>query len=443
MLHMKKVLFIAYLYPPIANSGTRRSLEFANHLPDFDWEPIVLTVANPPIKSCDLSLLDEVSSTTRIERISLGSDLISEYIADLCSPFVDRSWVAEGLKYRIQGLWQIPDECVSWWPAAIRRGEDIYKNESFDLIYATGWPWTSFLIAKEISRKTGVPYVVDYRDLWKQSDAEWDTRPILDRWFSPSFERSILHKAAAVVSTTPSFVQELESAGGKGKSFCITNGFNPNDYVNALIFDPENGDNIVSISYTGVWRSGYNPEDLYLAVRYLKDINSKCLLKFRVVMAGFKPGKAQEHDIADIVSELGFVPHDHAISIMMSSNALYLPVSSGQYEMSSIPGKLFEYIGSGRPILASVLPGSEVASVLDSVGGAHSITPGNVLAIAEFIERMCDEGREIFSIRDSSAIAQYTRNGLTKKLAKLFDSVIEDRSQAPQVTSDKTVILKA
>jgi glycosyltransferase involved in cell wall biosynthesis len=146
-------------------------------------------------------------------------------------------------------------------------------------------------------------------------------------------------------------------------------------------------------------------------------------------MAGFTPGRAQEYGIGDFVEELGPVPHGQAIELMMRSNALYLPVSTGFYENASIPGKLFEYLGSGRPILASATPDSEVATVLASVGGALCVLPGDIQNLAHSLERICNRDRLdlFFSPRLPNAVAQYTRSSLSKKLAGLLDSLAKSQ----------------
>ncbi|MFO1431117.1 MAG: glycosyltransferase [Candidatus Competibacteraceae bacterium] len=425
---MKKVLFIAYLYPPIANSGTRRSLEFANYLPDYGWEPIVLTVAAPSAKDCEPSLLEEVRPGTRVERAPLWSVVAAQKMANVFSRLVEHNRVAVGLEWRFRRLWQIPDECASWQPTAIRRAEEIYRQDGFDAIYASGWPWTSFLVATEVSRRTGRPSILDYRDLWKPSDVEWDRHSLLQKCLNPRLERKALHTAAAVVSTTPSFVQALEKSAGKGKVICITNGFDPDDFIRTSAPGPMAHDPVVRIVYTGVWRPGYGPEDLYRAVGHLKAAGSACLPSLKVITAGFPPGRAREYGIEDIVEEWGRVPHGQAIDLMLRSSALYLPVSKGFYEKASMPGKLFEYIGSGRPILASATPDSEVAAVLAAVGGALRILPGDVQKLADSLEKICNrDGLGLFPARLPNAVAQYTRSSLSKKLATLLDSVTQNR----------------
>ena len=421
---MKKVLFIAYLYPPIANSGTRRSLEFVNYLPDNGWVPIVLTVANPSPKSCEPSLLNEVRPGTRVERVPLWSDIAAEKIAGIFGVFGDRNRLIDGLKWRIERFFQIPDDCAAWRSTAVHRAVALYEEEGFDAIYATGWPWTSFLIAAEVSRRTGCPFVVDYRDLWKPSDAEWDKHTKLQKWLQPHLEKKVLRNASAVITTTPSFARMLEEDGAKDKALCITNGFDPDDFLGATVPGGCNEDGRVVISYTGVWRPGYGPDNLYGAIRHLKNINSSCLASLKVTVAGFPPGRAREYGIEDIVEELGQVPHTQAVELMTNANALYLPVSKGIYEKASLPGKLFEYLGSGRPIIASSLPDSEVTTVLSSVGGNCVVNPGDVKELAEAIEKLCAaDGSTPFSERIPGAVARYERSSLTKDLAILLDRI--------------------
>ena len=428
---MKRVLFIAYLYPPIANSGTRRSLEFANHLPDSGWEPIILTVANPPARDCDLGLLDEVRRGTRIERVPLYSDVLAHTVAGAFKHLVEPSRLAPGIEWRVRGLWQVPDEVATWRRSAIHHADRIFRETGFDAIYASGWPWTSFLVAAEVARRTGRPYVLDYRDLWKPSDAAWERPKLLQRWLNPRLERKVTRDAAAIVCTTEGSARVLTSSLRGHNVIPITNGFEPDDFLTTPGDDQSLRCGSVRIAYTGVWRPGYGPDDLYAAIRRLKQRRPECLNSLRVTTAGFAPGRAKEYGIADTVEELGQVSHASAIDIMLRSQALYLPVSKGLHEKVSIPGKLFDYIGSGKPILASVPPDSEAARVLTSVGSAAVLPPGDVESLASALERLSSGDATLFSARVPDAATRYERRNLTKKLAAVFDSVCADRQRPP------------
>jgi hypothetical protein len=434
---MKKVLVLAYLYPPIFNSGTRRSLEFVNHLPDNNWTPTVLTVADPEPHDCDPALLAEVRPGTRIERVPLWSSHIARKAGALFGRLADSERIAAGLEWRIRRCLNVPDACASWVPMAVRRAVELHRAAPFDAIYATGWPWSSFLIAEKVSRLTGVPFVIDYRDLWKPSDAEWDQSTPLQRWLQPHLERKVLRRAAAVITTTKSFLGLLPQQVLPTHQFDITNGYDPRDFPAATDAACAPGAPL-RIVYTGVWRPGYGPDDLYAAVQLLQARGITTPSQLKLVTAGFAPGRAAEYGIADWVEERGRISHAEALELMCSASAVYLPVSGGLYEHASIPGKLFDYLGCGRPILASAQPVSEVARTLQQVGGARRINPGDTEALAALLAQLCRGESGIFSARNAGELAMYTRATLTNKLAMVLNAVSEQAHGAAEPSIHST-----
>lgn len=420
---MKKVLVIAYLYPPIFNSGTRRSLEFVNHLPSHGWSPTVLTIADPEPRYCDDSLMAEVRPGTRIATAPLASEVIARLLAAPFARLADRRKLADAINWRLLRHWNVPDTCAAWGPTALAEGKRLLRAEHYDAIYATGWPWTSFLVAEKLSRISGVPFIIDYRDLWQSANVEWDKRTWLQRRLNPLLERKVLRRAAGVIATTKTFLTLLPQDVVPDKQFAITNGFDEKN------FPPASGHNAaasgtVTIVYTGVWRPGYGPDDLYQAVRQLKQQGLKSLARLKIVVAGFPPGPAAGYGIAEYVEERGRVNHAEAIALMSGACAVYLPVSQGLYEFASMPGKLFDYLGCGRPVLASAQANSEVASALTQVGGAHRVDPGDIDALADVLARLCaGTGAELFSPRRAHELAGYTRSKLTGKLALALDAI--------------------
>jgi hypothetical protein len=134
--------------------------------------------------------------------------------------------------------------------------------------------------------------------------------------------------------------------------------------------------------------------------------------------------------VEDVVEELGTVPHERALSLMHEADALYLPVPLGYYATASLPGKLFEYLGSGRPIMAMVPSDSEVARVTQEVGGSLRIDPGDVAALVQVLTLLC-EGRaqEAFSPRRPECLARYTRAATTRALAAVFDQALHGQAR--------------
>src|SRR5438128_8228914 len=163
----KRVLMVAYLFPPIANSGTQRPLKFAKYLTSCGWEPIVLTADRPPNEQIDPRLLHEVPADIRVLRVPM----LNERVGDLLGRSLPvgasaRSRFATGISWRLRERWQRPDLYALWRPTARRAAVRAFREIGFDVVYATGFPWTSLLIGRDVSHATGCPLVADFRDPW-------------------------------------------------------------------------------------------------------------------------------------------------------------------------------------------------------------------------------------------------------------------------------------
>lgn len=420
---MKRVLFIAYLYPPIANSGTRRSIEFVNHLPDHGWQPTVLTLAHPDRAPdrYDEALLDEIRPGTEVLRAPLASRVWAERVAR----WVPGAWsdrLRDGLEWRLRARWTVPDEMAAWVGPAVRRAVQAHRQQRFDLVHATGSPWTSFLVAQAVARATGLPYVIDYRDPWTPSGgAAWERESEAQAGARDRLQRGVAQEAAAVVTVTRAWCTLIGGHTGRGDLHCITNGFEPRDMA-GLPSPPDDGR--LRIAYTGVWRPGYGPDQLYAALRQARSIGLPGLERLQVDTAGYAPGPAREHGVEDLVTEHGWVGHSEALGLMGRADVLFLPVSGGPYAHSALPGKLFEYIGTGRPILAAVPPESETARVLEEVGGACRVDPGDVPATVQALADLLARPQgALLPARRGDRLAAYTRASTARQLAALFDRV--------------------
>jgi glycosyltransferase involved in cell wall biosynthesis len=420
---MRRVLFIAYLYPPIANSGTRRSLCFSNHLADSGWEPVVLTLDAIQERAVDKDSLHEIRAGMRVERVALGSRILAQRL----SCWLPRPWrgrLEDALSWRLSARNQVPDEVACWLKPAVARGIALHREKPFDAIYASGWPWTSFLIAQNISEATGLPYVLDYRDNWNPLGAQganaWDSQNSAQAAHSPGLERAAAASAAAVVTVTETLAHAMAETAGRSDFHIITNGFEPADFASPT---PAPEDGLLRVTYTGVWRPGYGLHELYQAIALLKQANAPVLKRLRVEVAGFPPGPALEHGVADVVLERGPVGHDEALRLMQQADVQFLPVPTGFYAEACLPGKVFEYMGSGRPILALAPPNSEVAKVLAEVGGAICLAPGDVAGIAAVLERL-SAGESVFDEVRPERLQRYTRAATTAQLVEVLQAAV-------------------
>lgn len=422
---MRRVLFLAYLFPPIANSGTRRSLSFANNLPDCGWEPLVVALEPDAASTVEPEMLAELRPGTRVERVPLRSRVLARRWAGWL-PGGLRERVIEGLAWRMRARETLPDKAAGWLKPAVERAMQLHESEGFDAIYASGWPWTAFLVAREVSRRTGKPYVLDYRDQWTPSgDMAWEEATPEQLRENPALERLAAQDAAAVITVTRALVQSVGRDCGRDDLHLITNGFEPADFA-VDVEAPADG--LLRIAYTGVWRPGYGLHDLYAAIALLKAQGAPELARLRVQAAGFKPGPALEAGVVEWVSELGPVAHGHAVTLMKQADLLYLPVPSGYYATASLPGKLFEYLACGRTILAVVPEASEVAQVLAETGGGVRVEPGDVAGLAQTLLAWL---RDAARVAPARGIDRYSRAATTRRLGQVLDAAAEGRRLEP------------
>jgi glycosyltransferase involved in cell wall biosynthesis len=411
---MKKVLVIAYHYPPLGGGGVFRTLKFTKYLPRFGFKPYVLTVKNSMYPTRDPTLLSEIPQEVRIiETFSLEHKLFQmPFYALRATP----KWVF------------IPDINVGWLPFAVRRGEKIIKKEVIDVIYATAPIYTSLLIACLLKRRTGKPLVIDFRDPWTQNVfTKYPTK--LHRKIEEKLEKYILMTADHIITATePMRLKLIEKYPFlKGKCTTITNGFDLEDFKGLTRSTQREK---FTITFTGYIYGLRTSKHFLIALKELiseeKDIESK----IQVVFAG-PPNKqttnlVKKLELQDIVKFLGYVSHQESLKLMVNSDCLLLIIAPE--EPYSYTGKLFEYLGAKRPILALIPPQGVAADLIRSTKTGVIVPPGNINPIKQTISQLFQKWKKRDLIIKSD-VSEYDRKTLTEKLAKVFEQVISKPKQ--------------
>lgn len=416
---MKRVLVLAYLYPPIANSGTQRPLKFTKYLADHGWEPIVVTADRANGLNVDPALLQEIPAGVRVVRVPM----LNEWIGDVVTAMLGRSALAarigDGVRWRLQNRRRSPDFYAWWQPTAERAALQIFREIGFDAIYATGYPWTSLMIGEAVARATGRPFVADFRDLWSGENLFREERPPLED--ERRFERTVVMAADAVVSASDAMTRHAINAypsEDEAKFVTIHNGFDPADFDAPA---PPRAHGKFRIVYTGVWKDAYNPGDLYKSIDWIRRSKPQLLDNVEVVAAGFRPGEARRWGLSKYITELGVVPHQEAITLMRSADLLYLSHSDPERQWC-VPGKLYEYLASGTPLLALTDPGSETAKIIRAVGGGVVASPDDPGNLYHRVMDACGGNLKV-PPRDPRALEAFERRHLTGKLAHVLNAV--------------------
>jgi glycosyltransferase involved in cell wall biosynthesis len=416
----RRVLVIAYLFPPIANSGTQRPLKFVKYLPAFGWEPIVLTAANPPDACVDARLMHEIPPGIRVVRVPMLNERVGELLGDLPIAAAWRSRLAEGVSWRLRARWQRPDLFALWRPTARHAALRIFKHSGFDAVFATGFPWTSLLIGRDVSRATGRAFVADFRDPWASEDVFSSG----DRHHADNItlERSVIRHASAVISVSDTMTGTMSAAHPdqeRSKFVTIPNGFDSQD----LAGDPPPAHDRFRIVYTGVWKAGYTLDALYDVIARLAHSAPHLLERAEVVAAGFAPGHAERRGLSRFVTELGMLSHEAAVSLMQSADLLYMTNPSGSRQQLGLPGKMFEYLATGRPVLAVTDPDGEAGQLIHRIGGGMAISPNDPARLEQVITDALVQRAFRVPAQNRAALQGFERRSLAARLATVLDSV--------------------
>jgi glycosyltransferase involved in cell wall biosynthesis len=429
---MKKVLIITYYWPPAGGPGVQRALKFVKYLPQFGWEPIVLTVENPDSPVDDKSLLDNIPKETKIYKTKAlepfelykkftgkksDSKIPNDVLLSKESSLKDEiaKWVRLNLF--------IPDAKIGWKHYAIKKGLEIIKNENIDLIFTTSPPQTVALIGKALAKQTNIKWVADFRDPWLEI-VYYQTikRNSISVKIDSSLERKVLTKADGIVTISNDMIRLFESKVDAQNYHLIPNGFDEADFENI----EENKNEKFTIAYTGTISKDRVPYMLFAALKKL--IEKDGIKNIRLNFAGrYCPeftSAIETNNLSSIAEISGFVSHNESTKILQNADALLLVVDDVPNNKGFLTGKLFEYMGTKRPIFAiGPVNGDANKLIVDSNSGVM-VDYNDEEGAYKLLQQIYNEWKENNS-KYTYNVEQFSRKNLTKKLAEVFEEVIK------------------
>lgn len=424
----RRVLFVAYTFPPIGGSGVQRTTKFSKYLPQFGWDVSVLTVSGGSVPVWDRTLEKDVPPDTVVRR---APTLEPHYRMKRAaanrggkSTIPQRAAAVAGKMLRT--LLQ-PDAQVLWLPGAIRDGLRLLSEQPHDAIVATAPPFSCLLVGSLLSQRAKLPLLLDYRDEWSLSNLHYENRrpgPIQSA-VQRCMERWAARHAAALVATTMSSAAALKASHvppNTGRTaLCIYNGYDPDDFVNVVPIRPA-GNRRFRLVYTGTLWSLMSLEPVVEAVRRLAERNRTILESLELVIAGRRTPE-EDHMVAQLrrlscpVVEHAYVDHPTATGLMLGADALLLVLAERTGADRWVPAKTFEYLAAGRPILACI-PDGELKTILAEHSGAFVVTPSHVDEICRWIETAVSDFRDGRWNRHATMdSAKFSRVGQAAELA--------------------------
>jgi len=448
----RKILMIAYAFPPTGGSGVQRSAKFAKYLPQFGWLPTVWTADAADGLPRDPTLCDELPPEVVVCPRNAGSGIIA--MRRSLRGFVNArggegltaaaSRFAKAIDWRLEALQSatsLPDDCIPWARRSVGPLTKQVRSQGYDVIYSTYSPASNHWLALELKRRANLPWVADFRDLWTD-DCRYREPSPQRRAAHRQLQQEILEAADVVIAVSEPQRKILADhlPTKRNKFITITNGFDPADFP-ATVDVGSGSDSRFVLAFVGRFQLAQTSEGFFNGLRrfaeHLGDRRNRFLLRF----VGYANKAAQariratgvECEFAD------YVPHSEAVRAMRSADALLLKVPSGPNGDSVIVAKIFEYLASGRPILAIGPQAGECARIIRSCS-AGLTADFDESAIADALVRLFDAwgaGRPIKGC-GSQGLAAYSRIELTRQLALIFDR-LAGRNPKSLLTVDESL----
>lgn len=436
---MKKVLIISYYFPPAGGPGSQRVVKFVKYLSQFGWQPFVLTVENGEFPFLDTSLETDIPPgikiyrTTSWEPFQLYKKLTGRkqneilpvgLITDSKKGFRERlfSWIRANLF--------VPDARIGWIKSATNKALEIIEQNSIDIIFSSSPPHSLQLIAKKLKGGTGIPWVADFRDPWSEIryyQFIHRTKYAADK--DRRLEAEVLGNADAIISVSHSLTENFKTLSGNHNNTrfdVIPNGYDPTDFLGLKY----KADLKFKIVHAGNLLSHQNPKVLWVALQNLfrdyPELKSKIKVQFVGRVHEAIVTSSKKFGLEQLIETLNFMPHTEALSVMKSAEILLVVIPDVINNQGIVTGKIFEYIGNGRPILLIGPENCDAAKIIHHIPNGTQCNYDDSEKCTKLLIHSIEKWKQKrLSESPLDVRAPFSRLNLTRKLVDIFNSLSE------------------
>jgi len=420
---MNRVLIITYYWPPGAGAGVQRWLKFSKYLPQYGWEPVILTVdpSFAQYPAADKSLLDDIPADLKIFRTPArdyfrlaGKDKSKIPSAGFANE--EKKGFLQWLMRFARGNFFIPDPRRGWNGYAFREACRLIETEKIERVITSSPPHSTQLIGLRLKKKyPHIRWIADLRDPW--TDIYYykeflHTMPA--RLLDSHYERTVLRESDRIITVGDRLKIMLASKvkGIESKIYVVTNGFDEDDFSGIKSARPE----IFTVSYIGTLSPAYPVEGFAKAVRKIIDSGKDIRLKFVGTIAPVQKELLLRHIPEQYIEFISYISHPEAVRQMASSSALLLIIPDHSGNKCILTGKLFEYIASGRPVLCLGPSDGDAALTLEASGAGVTAGYHDSDTISKKIKEIAEERLKPSSEKTSL----FSRKILTEKVTEIL-----------------------
>lgn len=420
-----RLLLLAYHFPPQVGAAAARAASLARWLPEFGWDVEVITVSDgfhPSAAGADRAWLCEVERTRSLELSRWARRAVTRRPLDDSEPLVLGSR-QDRLRRWVREWCYVPDSRAGWIPfARLALKRALAKDSRSTIVYSTSVPYSAHFAAwASLGPRTR--WVAEFRDPWSEAPALLRPRSATRRALDERMHRLVLQRADRIVVTSNATAAELVSARGlaEDRLSVVPNGFEP---VPTSV--PPGADQSCLFQYVGTVSEGEDVEPLLRGLQRARSVVGD-RLRFRVVgptqiwQAALRQIPGLENTVHLVGTTDGRTASEFTGAASANVVLSWLPF------LVTIPGKVFEYLGARRPVIAAVPPGSEAAALLSDYGVVEFVDGADEGAWAEaFLEiaRRHQDGALSSPMTGRKSVEELTRRTRAQQLAVVLDALV-------------------
>lgn len=427
---MKKVLVITYHWPPSGGITVLRCLKFVKYLREFGWEPIVFTAENPSYQFLDYTNEKDIPEGIEIHKVpifepinlfkKLSGRKKSHPLQNITSNSAKKKTLIDTLGMWIRGNFFIPDARYRWIKPSVKYLESYLQKNHVDAILTDGPPHTNTVIGLQLSKKFNIPWLADFQDPWTQVDY-YDKLYIgkrADRKHR-ALEQDVFKTAKKITIASPSWKKELETIGAKNVAV-IYYGYDEPEFANFQSIENEK----FTFFHGGLLGEDRNPVSFLKALKNILTEHPELHHKIRIKLAGEVDYSVREtiksNGLESITEYLGILSRKHVLDEYAKAFMLLLPINKAPNAKGRIPGKLFEMLRTGKPILVFGPTDGDVKGIVESKHVGMSFDYSEELMIYNYLKKALISG-ELGNYNPSQSVIEFSNKALTQQIAEYLD----------------------
>ncbi|MCX6247988.1 MAG: glycosyl transferase family 1 [Bacteroidetes bacterium] len=434
---MKRVLIITYYWPPSGGAGVQRWLKFTKYLRSYGWEPVIFTPENPEFPDSDESLFKDVPPGIEVIRTPIWEpyNAYKRFIGQKKEDKIQAGFLSvkkknplvESISVWIRGNLFIPDARKFWIRPSIRFLLKYLTANPVDAIISTGPPHSMHMIALGLKKKLTIPWLADFRDPWTQIDFYHQLRLTkrADKKHH-DMERLVLSTANRVTIVSWNWALDLNQIYPRQYDV-ITNGFDPDDFI---IPDPKVA-RTFELTHIGSLNKDRNPKLLWEVLAEICSENEAFRDDLRLRFIGkcditlFQD--LEKYNLVSHAEKIEYMPHEAVLKESAGSQVLLLLLNNTPNVMGIVPGKLFEYLATRRPVLCIGPTNGDSARIIREANAGITCNFEDKTSMKNALFLLYDKYKQGLLQNQEGEIEAFSRKGLTGKISSILNELTEVR----------------